>query len=143
MKKLLIVFVSGIVLLFATSCMSSVKDGTYTAKAPQPDQFKSTPQATVTIENGKITKVDIDAITEDGTKKSELSKDGKYDMSPAGAQWPWHEQIATLDQYLVDNQGSKITSYDADGKTDALSGCTISIKEYVDVFNQAYGQAKK
>ncbi|MCI1208647.1 MAG: FMN-binding protein [Treponema sp.] len=142
MKKILTVLLSLSVLFVVAGC-SSVKDGTYTAKASAPNEYGTTPFVNVTIANGKITAVTIDETAQDGTLKSQQSKDGTYDMSPAGAQWPWHEQVAALETYLVNNQGSKITSFDADGKTDAVSGCTIKVKDYIDLFNTAYNQAKK
>lgn len=141
MKKISMLLVSMALVLGITAC-SAMKDGTYTSKAADFDEHGYMEQVSVTIENGKITDVMVDSITADGQKKSDASKEGTYDMSVAGAQWPWHEQVEKLEAYLVANQGSKIESFEA-GKTDAISGCTIAVQTDIELFNEAVAQASK
>ncbi|OJF77391.1 MAG: hypothetical protein BKP49_02705 [Treponema sp. CETP13] len=141
MKKISMLLIALALVLGFTAC-SAMKDGTYTAKAADFDEHGYMEQVTVTIDSGKITDVSIDAMTADGEKKSEASKEGTYDMSIAGAQWPWHEQVEKLEAYLVANQGSKIESFEG-GKTDAISGCTIAVQEDIELFNEAVAQASK
>jgi major membrane immunogen (membrane-anchored lipoprotein) len=141
MKKISIILGALVLVLGFTAC-SGTKDGTYTAKSADFDEHGYIEQVSVTIDSGKISAVNIDAMNAEGQKKSDLSKDGTYDMSVAGAQWPWHEQVQKLEAYLVANQGSKIESF-VDGKTDAISGCTIAIEGDIALFNEAVAQASK
>jgi len=141
MKKFSMIL-GALLLVIGFSACSGMKDGTYTAKSDSLDEHGYADQVTVTIDSGKIVAVAIDSLDADGQKKSDLSKNGIYDMSVAGAQWPWHEQVENLATYLVKNQGAKIESFE-DGKTDAISGCTIAVQGIIELFNEAVAQASK
>ncbi len=96
---------------------------------------KDTTVAVVTFKDGKPVDVKIDAITEEGNK-SKLSAEGKYEMK--GAQAPWHEQVATFEKFVVENNFdlAKITLND-EGATDAISGVSIKVPAYVDAIKAA------
>lgn len=115
-------------------------DGDYIAKG-QPDDNGLTDQVTMTVKDGKITAVNWDAIGEDGTKKSEMSENGEYVMTEDGP--TWKEQAEALAQTLVENQTLDVFTMDEQGKTDAVSGVSISIGGFVslaqDCLNQAAG----
>ena len=54
-----------------------------------------------------------------------------------GTPYEWFEQIEFLEKAIVENQGTDFITLDANGKTDAVSGCTIGITNLVDTFNKA------
>ena len=60
---------------------AALSDGTYEAKAAAPDSNGFTEELTLTVEDGKITSVNWDAVGEDGSKKSILSENGEYVMT--------------------------------------------------------------
>ena len=118
----------------------TLADGDYIAKG-QPDDNGLTEQVTMTVEDGKITAVNWDAVGEDGTKKSVMSENGEYVMTEDGP--TWKEQAEALAQTLVENQTLDVFTMDDQGKTDAVSGVSISIGSFVslaqDCLNQAAG----
>ena len=62
---------------------AKLSDGTFTAKG-EPDSNGFTEEVTLTVKDGKITEVNWDGITEDGTKKSVMSENGEYVMTEDG-----------------------------------------------------------
>ncbi|MGL4772044.1 MAG: hypothetical protein ACRC2K_00625 [Clostridium sp.] len=91
----------------------------------------------VKYENDKPVDVTIDEKTKDGAMKSELSKDGKYDMKNNGKKW--HEQVDELEAFIKANNFdlSKITYTTEEGNTDAVSGVSIKVKNYVSAVDKA------
>ncbi len=109
-------------------------DGTYYYEDAEFDAesgFKNT--LDVTVENGKITAVDINGIKEDGSIKKDLVQSGDYDMSVAGATSTWTEQANAMEAYIIENQSFDVT-VDEDGKTDAIASVTISVSPYTNLF---------
>lgn len=119
-----------------------LKDGEYTATQAAPDEKGYTASATVTVTDGAITSVNLDAVDAEGKTKKEASENGEYDMESAGAQAAWHEEIATFEQYIVDNQGVENLTLNEEGKTDAITGVTISLDAYVPLVQEAIAKAK-
>ena len=54
----------------------------------------------------------------------------------------WYEQVERLESAIVEHQGTDFLALGEDGKTDAVSGCTISISALVEATNKAIAQAK-
>lgn len=100
-------------------------------------------KAVVEMKDNKVTSVSIDE-TADGASKKEKKDD--YGMKGnSSIQKEWYQQIAYLENYLVKN-GSDDLKYDDQGRAvnaDVLSGCTISIEKYVDVYEDAKAKAEK
>lgn len=100
-------------------------------------------KAVVEMKDSKVTSVSIDE-TADGASKKEKKDD--YGMKGnSSIQKEWYQQIAYLENYLVKN-GSDDLKYDDQGRAvnaDVLSGCTISIEKYVDVYEDAKAKAEK
>ncbi len=113
-------------------------DGDYIAKG-QPDDNGLTDQVTMTVKDGKITAVNWDSVGEDGTKKSVMSENGEYVMTEDGP--TWKEQAEALAQTLVENQTLDVFTMDEQGKTDAVSGVSISIGGFVDLAKQCMYEA--
>ena len=120
---------------------AALSDGTYEAKAAAPDSNGFTEQLSLTVENGAVTAVVWDAIAEDGSKKSILSENGEYTMTEDGP--TWKEQSEALAQALIENQSLDFLTTDDQGKTDAVSGVSISVNSFItlasDCLNQAAG----
>ena len=55
----------------------------------------------------------------------------------------WDTQVKALEDYIVKNQGIDSLKWDEDGKTDAVSGCTIKIDALYEAASNALKQAKK
>ncbi len=94
--------------------------------------------ATVTKKDGKVTAIQIDQTTEDGSSKKELGAD--YGMkSASGIGKEWNEQIEYLENYMIEN-GIDSVKLNADGyaeNEDVKSGCTINLKEIMEAVDEA------
>lgn len=135
MKKKIIVL-SMVSLLVLGGCAKGYKEGIYTATA------------TVTVDsNGKITSVELDTTyTKDGVKTTKKALGSEYGMynNPYGSTiGEWDTQVKALEDYIVKNQGIDSLKLDEDGKTDAVSGCTIKIDALYEAASNALKQAKK
>ena len=148
MKKVFIVIVS-LLCLVVTGCGSNnIKEGTY--KGTTIDNYggqENTASAEVVIDaNGKITSVYLDTTyTVDGVQTTKKTLKEGYGMMghPYGSKvGEWYEQVEKLEAAIVEHQGTDFLALGEDGKTDAVSGCTISISALVEATNKALEQAK-
>ena len=118
----------------------SYKDGSYTAEGSYDDQGYK-PVVKATVSGGKLSALDCDEVKEDGSSKKALSQSGQYGMKEkAGAKGEWHEEVALFEKAAVE-QGLDAISFGSDGKTDAISGCTISVSHFAALARQALQQA--
>ena len=113
-------------------------DGTYEAKAAEASNGY-TDQVTITVADGKITEVNWEAVAEDGSLKSVLSENGEYVMTEDGLTWA--EQSKALADALIENQSLSFLNPDAEGKTDAVSGVSISVNGFISLAQQCLDQA--
>ena len=113
-------------------------DGTYEAKASEPSNGY-TDQVTITVTDGKITSVNWDGVAEDGSLKSVMSENGEYVMTEDGPTWA--EQSKALAEALVENQSLSFLNPNAEGKTDAVSGVSISVNGFINLAQQCIDQA--
>lgn len=97
---------------------------------------------TVTFEEGKPVDVVIDVKLEDGSTKREAVEAGTYVMAEESATWT--EQIESLQAFIIENDFdlSKVILSDDEGRTDAVSGVTIKVSEYVSSVEEALSQVK-
>ncbi|MGM9882262.1 MAG: FMN-binding protein [Bacilli bacterium] len=147
-KKILLAGLVSLVLL--SGCSKGYKEGVYTGTAS--DTYggqDNTATAIVTVDsNGNITDVELDTTytTNDGvlTTKKTLGNDyGMYNSEYGSTVGEWYEQVEALEKYVVDNQGIDELTLDDEGKTDAVSGCTINIDALYRAIDSALKQAKK
>ena len=114
-------------------------DGEYEATGAESDGY--TPTLRMTVEGGKITEVYWDEIGADGKGKRELSESGEYTMTEDGPIWA--EQADALADALIESQSLSAFPTDEAGKTDAVSGVSISIGGFLtlaaDCMEQASG----
>lgn len=94
-----------------------------------------------TVQDGRITEATWDCLPEDGSKlKSTLAAEGTYSMKAGGAQLEWDAQSKLFTDAIIQNQGLPTTEFDANGKTDAVSGVTIRVDEASSLFEAALAQ---
>lgn len=114
-------------------------DGVYYAEAPEFDAHSGWKDIVgLKIEGGNITEVQWNALYKDGgIDKKRSSEMGKYGMAAGGAQAEWHEQAAKAEQYLIETQDPTAIVLNDEGKTDAVSGVSISVDGFVALVNEA------
>ena len=136
MKK--IIFALLVAMVLFTSCGNKLKAGTYEDKIAGAE---STVTVKVTVDNdGKITSVFFDETNKDSTKKA---LGYGYNMKAfGGTPYEWFEQVEFLEKAIVENQGTDFITLNEAGKTDAVSGCTISVNHLIDAFNAVIAKAK-
>lgn len=115
------------------------KDGSYTATGELDESSGFTDEVTLTVVNGKITELNWDAYTEDGSRKSVLSENGEYEMTEDGPSW--EQQATALAEAVIANQSLSFLGMDEHGKTDAVSGVSISVSGFVDLVKRCMEQA--
>ncbi|MGB5823687.1 MAG: FMN-binding protein [Proteocatella sp.] len=117
-------------------------DGSYSVEGTADDQGWI-PMADVVIENGSIAAITFDAKDVSGMLKSEAVANGEYDMMSNGALASWTDEMAVFSQAIIDGSVDITTIvFDEEGKTDAVSGCTITVQPYVELVKTALEQAK-
>lgn len=114
-------------------------DGYYFVEADEAASSGWKSNASFTVINGNVLVANWNG-TKEGVEKDKktTSKDGEYGMVEKGkASSEWHEQAATVEAYLIANQGFEGLTLNDEGKTDAITGATISINEFVDLATKA------
>lgn len=119
------------------------KDGAYSAEEPEFSEksgWKNT--VDLTVVNGYIVAANWNAVHKDGgDDKKTRSQNGEYVMTEDGT--PWHEQAAEMEAYLLESQDPTAIEYsDDEGHTDAVSGVSITVKEFFELANEALSEAK-
>ena len=117
---------------------AKLSDGTFTTKG-EPDSNGFTEEVTLTVKDGKITEVNWDGITEDGTKKSVMSENGEYVMTEDGP--TWKEQAEALADALIENQSLRFLTTNVEGKTDAVSGVSIAVGSFISLTEDCLAQS--
>ena len=117
---------------------AQLQDGTYEARG-EADSNGFTDVVTLTVAGGKITAVSWDAVMPDGQTKSVMSENGEYTMTETGLTWA--AQSEALAKALIENQSLSFLKPDAEGKTDAVSGVSISVNGFVSLAQQCLEQA--
>lgn len=147
MKKLKYVFCLLVVVLLV-GCSKGYKEGEYTGSAV--DSYgnqNNTATAKVTIDkDGKITSVFLDTTyTKDGVATTKKTLKEEYGMLSlyGSSVGEWYEQVEKLEQAVVEHQGIDFLKLDDEGKTDAVSGCTIKIDAMYEALSKALDSAKK
>ena len=120
----------------------ALTDGEYFAEMPDFDQQGWKDNVTVTVADGKIASVVLDATNAEGKTKLEAVAAGEYDLKQAGAKDGWDVQTKYIADYVVTNQGTGDIAFNAEGKSDAISGATISYGHYMELINKALEGAK-
>ena len=123
----------------------TLNDGTYESRTQEADYNGFINMMTMTVENGKITAIVWDAQDEQGNRKSVMSENGEYVMTEDGLSWK--EQAEALAAAVIENQSLEFLTTDEQGKTDAVSGVSISVNDFIalaeNCMRQAGGELKE
>ena len=119
------------------------KDGSYHAEGDAFDKESGwKPTVDITVANGKVIYAYFSGVNAKGEDKQTVSKEGKYGMKAGGAQAEWHEEAIKAQEYLIEKQDPAAITLKDDGTTDAISGVSIHIKDYVTLSQKALEAAK-
>lgn len=147
MKKIITCLFAAICIFGVTGCekieKGIYKEGVYEATTIDDyNNENNIASAKVTVNSdGKIESIYLDT-TYQGTTKKALKDDynmKKYNQAAAGE---WYEQVEKLENAIVEHQGVDFITLDNDGKTDAVSGCTIKINALLKAAQDAINKAK-
>lgn len=149
MKKLFVSLVAVLCLVGVVGCekVTTYKEGVYEASVIDPyNNENNTASAKITVDkNGKITEVYLDTTyVSNGVETTKKTLKENYNMKKynASAAGEWYEQVEKLEKAIVEHQGIDFITLDADGKTDAVSGCTIKIDALLNAAKAAIEKAK-
>lgn len=117
----------------------ALKDGSYLAEGAGFDEKGYKDQVKMTVKDGKITALTWDNIDQDGNGKLKLSMEGEYVMTETGLTWA--EQSELLAKYVLEHQSLSGLNPGEDGKTDSISGVSISINGFISTVEDALKQA--
>lgn len=112
-------------------------DGVYRAEGEEFGGNKS--QVTMVIENGEITELHWDSFDAEGNGKRALSLQGKYKMTEDGLLWA--DQADAVQKYVIEHQGLSGLTTNEEGKTDVVSGVSISIASFKELVKGCLMQA--
>lgn len=116
-----------------------LEDGLYFAEESDysTDGWKNI--VTLQVKDSKITDVHFNAINADATEfKRDLSEANLYIMdAEAQNKLKWHEQIKNIETYLIDNQSFSSLNVDDTGKTDTISGVSITVSPFINLVQSA------
>ncbi|MBW4084220.1 FMN-binding protein [Paenibacillus sp. S150] len=118
----------------ATAETGTYQDGTYYGTIDADAETGWQTYVVLNVEGGKITKADWNAfnVKTAGDLKKKVSEDGKYGLvEKGGAQAEWHEQAAKAEEFLIEKQDPAAITFDAEGKTDAVSGVSVHVNDFV------------
>lgn len=124
----------------AGAATGAYADGKYFAMQPAFDEnsgWKS--YVLLEVSGGKIVAADWNAVSVNaGMTKKEASKAGFYPMvEKGGAKAAYEVQAASVEAYLIEKQDATAITLGADGKTDAVSGVSITVDDFVELTTQA------
>ncbi len=108
----------------------ALKDGTYVGDGPAGEW---TDKVTVTVAGGAVTDIVWDAVNAAGDTK--LTLGDAYGM-------PWYNHSKAMTDYVKAGNDPATLAFNAEGKTDAVSGCTVSANGFVAAYTAALAQAK-
>ncbi|MFA5851637.1 MAG: FMN-binding protein [Spirochaetales bacterium] len=147
MKKLTVLALALFVVAgsaFAQVDLSKVKDGVYFAQSKDYSKTGWKEQVIVEVSKGKIVSVDwngVSNIAGAGDKKSYAAA-GKYGMIKGSKiKAEWDTQAKSAEEYLVKTQDINFSKISAEGKTDAISGATMTISEFFALAKEALASA--
>lgn len=118
---------------------AGLQDGIYRVEAEEADNKGYLYMLTIKVENGSITSLVFDSMNREGEYKSYLSTVGEYTMTDDGP--TWKEQADALANYVLEHQSVEGLTVDENGKTDVVSGVSISIDNFLQLAERALVKA--
>ena len=129
---------------FAQVDLGKVKDGVYFA---QDDKYSSSgwkEQVVVEVKGGKIVNAIWNGVSNiaGAADKASYAAAGKYGMGKASKiKAEWDVQAKAAAAYLVKTQDVNFAKFDKDGKTDAISGATLTVSGFFGLAKKALASA--
>lgn len=130
------------VLFMALSAVSvsaqALANGFYFAEQPGYSNSGWKYQAVLEVQGGKMVSANWNAVNRLGVadKKTHAAA-GLYGMAKIAKQGEWDVQAARVEAELLKVQDPAKIAIKADGKTDAISGVSVTIKEFTDLVKEA------
>jgi major membrane immunogen (membrane-anchored lipoprotein) len=120
------------------------RDGWYYASAADYDASGWKANVLLTVAGGRIVDAVWNALPSERKKKSKLveAAKGSYGMGKAAAQGEWHLQAERAVRALLAAQTPAAIPVKADGKTDAVSGVSMSVAEFLSLADTALKSAR-
>lgn len=107
-----------------------LKDGKYTAEANDYGEDGYKPFVELTVSNGKISEIDLDAVNKNGEYKKDSDNTD------------WIDKIGLFEKEMV-AKGIADIEFNSDGTVNGIEGFDINIGEYTDLINEAVAKARK
>jgi len=108
-----------------------LKDGKYTAEADTYDDEGYKPFVELTVKNGKVSEIDLDAVNSKG--------DYKKDSNAAS---DWIDKMMLFEKEIV-VKGLEAIDFNEDGTVDGIEGFDLNVGDYTKLINEAISKAKK
>jgi len=137
MIKRIMVIIAMLALAFSVSAQT-LKDGKYFA---QDSAFASTgwkDQVVLEIKGGKISSVNWNGIGNQGLEdKKTVAASGRYGMKKVAKQGEWDVQAKNVEDFLLKVQDPSKISLNDKGKTDAITGASMTVSGFVNLVDKA------
>lgn len=117
----------------------TITDAVYFGQMPTGDEDMSTYQVAYFVNHDVILGVHLDGtIIQDNVQvfKTDLAAAGEYVLDPT-ATASFLQQLSTLEDFIIKNQGFTNVVVNDEGRTDGITGATISIDGFISAFNAA------
>lgn len=138
MKKLVVLFVTALMLTACGSSETAKKGSAETAKDEKGDYAS----AEITLKGDKVESIKLDETKETKSKKELGDKYGMKAKSKIKKEW--NEQAEVLEKYIVANGVDKVELDDKGyaKNDDVLAGCTMNISNLMTAAKDAQAKAK-
>lgn len=138
MKRIIAIFAMAAV-VFAVGAQT-LQDGKYFAQEAEFQKSGWKEQVVLEVQGGKIVKAVWNGVNKLGlADKITVASSGAYGMVKVSKlKKEWHEQSAVVADYLVQTQDLNFSKYkNAAGNTDAITGASLTVKEFFDLAKKA------
>lgn len=120
-----------------------LQDGLFYAEAQQFDTNGYKEYVALYVSGGRIEWVNWNAVYKDDATQSKKSAGDAYGMkSASGIGMEWYQQAEAFESYVIEHQGVDGLTTNDEGKTDAISGCTIAVSGAKTLTEQIITQAQ-
>ena len=150
MKKFLSIIMLVVLALSVTGCreskpteatfnLANYADGIYFAQeANYAERSCWKNVVTFEIKDGKFEWIDWNAAHRSGGKdKKTTAADGEYGMGNVATQGEWHIQAAAAEAYLLETQNPYAITLDEAGKSDDITGASITVSYFFELVQDA------
>jgi len=127
-------------LAFAQVDLSKTKDGVYFAEGSNYSGTGWKEQVIVEVSKGKLVKVTWNGVSNiaGAADKKSYAAAGKYGMGKVSKiKAEWDVQAKAAEDFLLKTQDVNFAKVGADGKTDAITGATMTVSEFFNLVKKA------